>query len=120
MVEQTYFVCVNFAFYFNCYETGFSARHLTGNVRLQTILGKLGHSLSYTQTMELDTALANFITQSEKPFPPNIVPGTFSTLVWDSIGCTEETPSGGGTSHFTNGIIIQTKSTVLEKGLFAL
>src|SRR5690606_18612440 len=62
-------------------------------------------SLSYTQTMELDTALANFITQSEKPYPPNIVPGTFSTLVWDSIGFTKETPSGGGTSHFTNGII---------------
>ena len=101
MAEQTDFVCVNFAFYFNCYETGFSARHLTGNVRLQTILGKLGHSLSYTQTMELDTALANFITQSEKPYPPNIVPGTFSTLVWDMYWFYGgNSIRGGGTLHF--------------------
>lgn len=39
--------------------------------------------------------------------PGDILPYIFTTLIWDNTDILEETPTGGGTSHRLNGIIVQ-------------
>ena len=39
--------------------------------------------------------------------PRNVNVGLFTTIVWDNNDFNEETLTGKGTTHFTNGIVIQ-------------
>ena len=39
-----------------------------------------------------------------------MIPGSFSTIVWDNNNFNEETVSGKETTHVANGIILQKKS----------
>ena len=41
--------------------------------------------------------------------PSNAQPGVFATFCWDNNDLKEETLSGKGTTHCTNGIMIQPK-----------
>lgn len=84
---------------------------LTGNVELIQILNRLGHTISYSQLQENDTALClqKLAAASNKSIilPENIQPYLFTNLAFDNIDRLEETLSGGGTSHRVNGIAVQ-------------
>ena len=93
----------------------FAVKCLTGNTELIKILNRLGHSISYSQMEEIDTALCIQKLEQSKdgiPLPENISPGVFTCLAWDNIDRLEETLTGGGTSHRVNGIVIQPKLEV--------
>ena len=90
-----------------------AVKTLTGNVELIQILNRRGHSVSYSQVEEIDTALCLQKQAASKytiPLPQNIKSGLFTTLAWDNIDRLEETISGKGTSHRVNGIAVQAKS----------
>jgi len=76
------------------------------------MLNGLCHCLSNSQVLEHDTALAQLQLIHEQNFiPPGIKPGVHTILVWDNNYCGKETLSGKGTTHNTNGIIMQRQST---------
>ena len=91
----------------------FTVKSLTGNVELVKILNRLGHGVSYSKTLEIDTAFAlqKLATQSMRGFvlPEKIYPHVQVSLVYDNIDRLEETLSGADTSHRVNGIVIQKK-----------
>ena len=90
----------------------FAVKSLPGNMELIQMLNRLGHSVSYSQVEEIDTALCLQKQAASKdtiPLPQNIKPGLFTTLAWDNINRLEETISGKGTSHRVNGIAVQAK-----------
>ena len=92
----------------------FTVKSLTGNVELINVLNRLGHSISYSQMEEIDTALCLqklSLADRDVALPANIHPGIFTTLAWDNIDRLEETTSGGGTSHRVNGIAVQAQPT---------
>ena len=79
------------------------------------MLNRLGHSVSYSQVEEIDTALClQKLSQSEGgvAVPRNIHAGVFTTLAWDNIDRLEEKSSGGATSHRVNGIAVQAEMIV--------
>ncbi|PIK44379.1 hypothetical protein BSL78_18773 [Apostichopus japonicus] len=85
-----------------------AVRHLTGSAQLVGILNGLGHSIAHSTLLEYNTALAmRQIDLGENALPPEIQPNHFTTIVWDNIDFGEETLSGKGTTHSTNGIMIQ-------------
>ena len=57
--------------------------------------------------LEYDTALAEKQISRGDSIPDGIVVKKFATLVWDNNDFGEETLSGHGTTHNTNGIIIR-------------
>ena len=88
-----------------------AVRHLTGSAQLITIRNRFGHSISYSQVEELDTALAmeNISQESHHDIfiPQNINLNRPAVFCYDNNDLQEETLSGMGTTHCTNGIIIQ-------------
>lgn len=85
-----------------------AVRHMTGSAQVIGILNGLGHCSSHSQVLEHDTALAELqLERGGTYIPPSIVPEISVTLVWDNNDFGEETLSGKGTTHNTNGIIIQ-------------
>ncbi|XP_070581426.1 uncharacterized protein [Ptychodera flava] len=85
---------------------GMAVRHLTGSSSLIGLLNGLGHCISHSSVLEHDTALAQQQLHSDG-LPPGFCQEVFTTLVWDNNDFGEETLSGKGTTHNTNGIIIQ-------------
>ena len=66
----------------------FTVKSLTGNVELINVLNRLGHSISYSQMEEIDTALCLqklSLADRDVALPANIHPGIFTTLAWDNI-----------------------------------
>jgi hypothetical protein len=58
--------------------------------------------------MEVSVAQNQIMRQKEGiPLPSNINKYVFSTLCWDNNDLNEQTLSGSGTTHCTNGIIVQ-------------
>ncbi|KAJ8021222.1 hypothetical protein HOLleu_38358 [Holothuria leucospilota] len=85
-----------------------AVRHLTGSAQLIGILNGLGHCVSNFSVLEHDTALAELqLERGEQYLPPIIKRNVHSILVWDNNDFREETLSGKGSTHNTNGIIIQ-------------
>ena len=85
-----------------------AVRHMTGSAQLIGLLNGLGHCSSNSQVLEHDTALAHLqIQRGDTYLPQNIQVQMQATLVWDNNDFGEETLSGKGTTHNTNGIIIQ-------------
>jgi hypothetical protein len=91
---------------------GLTVRHLTGSSQLLTLLNKLGHSASVTSVIAYETSLAQLQLQCGLEIPAGFEKGKPTVLVWDNIDFGEETLSGRGTTHHTNGIMLQSK--VLE------
>ena len=84
-----------------------TVRHMTGSAKLIGILNGLGHCTSHSMVLEHDTALATKqLSRGDEILPEGVTP-KFTTLVWDNIDFSEETISGKGTTHSTNGILIQ-------------
>ncbi len=88
---------------------GMSLRHLTGSAIAITMINRYGHCQSYAKILELDTALAYQVQQTDSLLPSNIVTdgNKMVHLCWDNFDINEETPSGSGTTHTTHGIVIQ-------------
>lgn len=75
-------------------------KSLTGNVEIIHMLNRLGHGISYSHLMEIDTAVAMARQDSDNTLIPSCVrPHVFTTLAWDNIDKLEETLSGAGTTQ---------------------
>lgn len=81
-------------------------RNLSGTADLITMLNRMGHSLSYTQAEEMETAVAED-EENERSLPSSSLRKSFATFCWDNNDLQEETLSGRGTTHCTNGIVVQ-------------
>ena len=89
-----------------------SIRHLSGSAQLIGLLNGFGHSVLHSVTLNHDTALANQeIRRGNDALPSSIQPGIPTIIVWDNNDFGEETLSGHGTTHNTNGIVIQHGNT---------
>ena len=87
-----------------------AVRHLTGSAQVITLLNQFRHGLSTSQMQELETALAEEQLRRQEAgdlLPSNIdTRGTTVSFCWDNNDICEETLSGLGTTHCTNGIAI--------------
>lgn len=85
-----------------------SVHHLTGSAELITMLNRLGHCISYSKVLELETSIAENILISDSVLPPTMLQLTnvCTHFCWDNFDLTEETPTGAGTTHSTHGIAI--------------
>ncbi|ESO90890.1 hypothetical protein LOTGIDRAFT_163777 [Lottia gigantea] len=97
---------------------GLTLRHITGSKKVIDLLNGFGHSSSHKTIVRYDTSLA----QMQLNKGPVFVPDSFSeklntVLVWDNIDFSEETTSGHGTTHHTNGIAIQCSSDMVTEAL---
>uniref|UniRef100_UPI0035901801 uncharacterized protein isoform X2 n=1 Tax=Myxine glutinosa TaxID=7769 RepID=UPI0035901801 len=93
-----------------------AVRHFTGSAKLIGILNGLGHCVSNTMVLDHDTALAKRQLALGNDLLPAGVQSIFTTLVFDNNDFGEETISGKGSTHNTNGIIIQ-HSTKPHEGI---
>lgn len=87
-----------------------TVKNLTGSAQMVNLLNNFGYGIAYSQLLEVETAIAE--KQLDKCdngicLPSNIQPNVFSVFCWDNNDIMEETLSGKGTTHCTNGIIIQ-------------
>ena len=82
---------------------------MTGSKNAVTLLNRFGHGISYTELEEVQTAMAKChldrATDGEAFFPSNINPSLRVSLCFDNNDINEETLSGSGTTHCTNGIM---------------
>lgn len=88
---------------------GTTLRHVTGSKYILNLLNGLGHTSSYDTILRVETALAYQQQKNQESgnLPPGVRQDVFTTLVYDNIDFQEETLSGKGTSHYTNGIMFQ-------------
>ena len=89
------------------YFLGMMLHHLSGSSSIVRILNKLGHGSSRLVVSSLETALAQLQASSNELQIPTGFCSAYTTVVWDNIDFSEETVSGKGTTHHTNGIIVQ-------------
>jgi hypothetical protein len=112
---------------------GMAVRQITGSYALTKILNGFGNSVSHPAVLSFDTALASQCLDNDVVIPEGIIPTKFTMMVWDNIDFLEETPTGAGSTHTANGIIIQqtsddeqlpthrkTSSTTIKKSLRSL
>ena len=75
-----------------------------------SILNKLGHCASWQTVISLDTSLAQLqLEDGSEKIPQGFSKQVPTILVWDNIDFGEETLSGRGTTHHTNGIMVQSR-----------
>lgn len=86
---------------------GVAVRQISGSQRVIKILNQFGHCCSPDVLYKHDSALTKAISDEDVFVPRNIAQEVPSTVVWDNNDFLEETPSGKGTTHVANGIIIQ-------------
>ncbi|KAL1268455.1 hypothetical protein QQF64_033818 [Cirrhinus molitorella] len=92
---------------------GLTVRHLTGSSQIVSLLNRLGHCASRDTVVSLDTSLAQLqLVEGRDKIPKGFSKKVPTALVWDNIDFGEETLSGHGTTHHTNGIMLQ--SSVVE------
>ena len=87
-----------------------SVKTWTGSAEVVMTLNRFGHGISYTALEELETAMAEKQIQHQSSgcvLLSNIVPGVHSIFCYDNSDLQEETLSSKGTTHCTNGIVIQ-------------
>ena len=83
---------------------GLTMSHMTGSSSIIGILNGLGHSVSHSTVLEHDTALANKQLCSDSIVPEGFLKKITTTVIWDNNDFREETPSGEGNIHNTNGL----------------
>ena len=86
---------------------GLTMRHMTGSSSIIGILNGLGHSVSHSAVLENDTALANKQLCTDNIVPEGFIKKIPTTVIWDNNDFREGTPSGEGTTHNTNGLLVQ-------------
>ena len=80
---------------------------MTGSSSLICILYGFGHLVSHSGVLELI-----HLGQTRQLCTDNILPEGFikkipTTVIWDNNEFREETPSGEGTTHNPNGLLVQ-------------
>ncbi len=86
----------------------FAVRNMTGSAEAVRLINRFGHGISYESLIKTETDMDNLLQKKNVVhLPVNIKPGVRITCVWDNIDFAEETLSGHGTTHKTNGIILQ-------------
>ncbi len=83
-------------------------RHMFRSKELLTLMNKFGHSESYSFSLELETALAKAVQESESFLPPNIVhtpkgPSVFHSE-FDNFDAIVNELYGAGSIHTAHGI----------------
>ena len=87
-----------------------AARRVTGSSELATMLNKYSHTVSTSQLQEIEVAVGELgQLEGAEHIPSNIVNHVPVMFVFDNNDFQEEIPSGKGTTHCTNGIIIQNR-----------
>lgn len=86
---------------------GLTVKHLTASSHVVKLLHRFGHCASYDTITRYETALASKAMQTIGDIPPGFSQSTPTVLVYDNIDYSEETLSGHGTTHHTNGIMVQ-------------
>ena len=89
---------------------GVAVRNITGNKEVTNMLNRFGHCYSYSKIQDYEKALVKKLhadNANSLTLPVTIQRGAFCTFVWDNNDLCEETLTGHGTTHVTNGIIIQ-------------
>ncbi|KAM9323000.1 LOW QUALITY PROTEIN: uncharacterized protein KZ484_021072 [Pholidichthys leucotaenia] len=71
------------------------------------LLSRFGHCCSPDTIMVYETSLAMLRRVTAHLIPDGFVQKQLLTMVWDNIDFNEETMSGAGTTHHTNGIMLQ-------------
>ncbi|XP_065185837.1 uncharacterized protein LOC135816571 [Sycon ciliatum] len=85
-----------------------ATRHLTRSARLVSMLNRFGHGVSDSKLHEIETGIAERTLAEDIPLPSNIKAGNGTVFFcWDNNDLVEETLTGMGTTHCTNGIVIQ-------------
>ena len=85
-----------------------TVHHLTGSTQLVQLLNRFGHVISVSQLQRLETAIADEQLSRYSQLPSNIVANVPAVFCWDNNNdIVEETHTGAGTTHCTNGIVIQ-------------
>ena len=83
---------------------------ITGSSEVVILLNWFGHGVSYSKLEKIETAMAKRQInkhENEDLIPSNCQKNIFLTFVYDNNDMFEETLSGIGTTHCTNGIVIQ-------------
>ena len=86
---------------------GLTIRHWSGSSRLIELLSGFGHCVSHSVVLQYDTALAELQLNSSDIVPVGYTTQVPSIVIWDNNDFMEETSSGAGTTHNTNGILVQ-------------
>ena len=86
---------------------GLSMRGITGSKHVIQILNGMGHVPSYDSILRLETAVATKESETGKNLPSEFVKEKFAVLVFGNNDFAEETLTGVGTTHNTNGILFQ-------------
>ena len=83
--------------------------HLFRSKLVVTVLNRLGHCSSYSQVQEIETSLAtqHALNANEVSLPQVVDPKRPFHFVWHKNDLCEESLCGKGTTHCTNGIVIQ-------------
>ena len=86
---------------------GLTMRHMTGSSSIIGISNGLRHSVSHSAVLEHDTALAYKQLCTDNIVPEGFIKKIPTTVIWNNNDFMEETPSGEGTTHNTNGFLVQ-------------
>ena len=82
-------------------------KQLTGSSQVVELLSKFGHGISRSGLDRVETLIAEKQLQKMTLIPQIMQPNVFTMFCWDNNDILEETVSGKGTTHCTNGIAIQ-------------
>ena len=83
---------------------GMAVRQLTGSEKLINLLSGLGHCVSHSSVLRLDSSLAEISIFANSELPQNVITGKFATIVVDNADFAEEVKKQ---THITNMILIQ-------------
>ena len=98
-------------------QLGMFLKRKTGSKEIVTCMNRLGHSLCYSELLELETNIAEkeSSTKSQDYIPKKVEKENFVAYVYDNCDHNPETLSGVS-MHCTNGIMIQRPRNLEENG----
>ena len=86
----------------------FTVKSVTENAELVKIMNSLGHGVSYSKVLEIETTISNSkLSISTTLIPNDIDWHTPFTAVYDNVDGLEETLSGCSTAHRVNGVLLK-------------
>ena len=80
---------------------------MTGSSSLIGIWNRFGHLVFHSGVLEHDTVRENKQECTDTIVPEGFIKKIPTTVIWDNNEFREETPSGEGTTHNTNGLLVQ-------------
>ena len=90
---------------------GLTVRHMTGSTHLLQLFSMFGHCCTPDTIVAYETSLVMLRRVTAHLIPDGFLPKQLLIMVWDNIDFNEETMSGKGTTHHTNGIMLQPRTS---------